>query len=100
MIKGLKFDSEKPKIKKGFLEYFPRAIIEIAKLSEFGAEKYDWGNWQYVENGVERYGEAEIRHILDSIIEGEVDLESELLHATHKAWNALAELELILRGKK
>lgn len=99
MVKGLKLDSEKPKIKKGFLEYFPRAIIEVAKLSEFGAKKYDWGNWQHVENGIERYSEAGVRHLLDSIIKGETDPESELLHATHEAWNALAKLELILRKK-
>ena len=71
----------------------------MAKCSEFGAEKYDWDNWKLVENGVDRYGEAAVRHIVDAAINGDKDDESGLAHATHEAWNALARLELILMGE-
>ena len=98
-IVGKKFDKNKSPVRQGLLEYFPRACIQVATLSAWGAKKYDWGDWQHVEDGVNRYGNAECRHICEAAIAGEKDLESELLHATHEAWNALARLELILRGK-
>lgn len=96
---GTKHDQDKPQIRKGLLEYFPRACIEVAKCSAFGAKKYDWDNWKLVENAVERYGEAEVRHIVDAAINGDKDDESGLSHATHAAWNAMARLELELRER-
>lgn len=95
--KGMKFDSGKSPVRKGLLEYFPRACLSVAELSAFGAEKYDWGNWEHVENAIERYGNAQVRHICDAAIQGEKDLQSGLLHATHEAWNSLVRLELLLR---
>lgn len=96
MTIGMKFDSNKPLVIKGFIEYFPNAIAEVARVSEFGAIKYDWGNWKFVNNGVNRYTEALGRHLLAS---EETDPESALLHAAHIAWNAMARLELILKEK-
>ena len=94
-----KDDQGKPLVIKGFLNYFPRAVIAVARISEFGATKYEWNGFSAVENAVERYAEAEIRHLLYEIIEGEgsCDKESELMHKAHKAWNAMAELELFIR---
>ncbi len=97
---GKKFDTGKSPVRKGVLEYFPRAILEVGNLSGFGAEKYDWGNWEFVEDAINRYGDAEIRHICEAAISGETDKESGLLHATHAAWNALAVLEMKLREKE
>lgn len=94
MTIGRKDDSGKPKLVQGFLEYFPNAIAEVARVSEFGAIKYDWGNWKFVNDGVNRYTEALGRHLLS---EDAIDEESNLLHAAHIAWNAMARLELILR---
>lgn len=93
MTIGRKLDSNKPLVVKGFMQQFPKAIAEVSRVSEFGALKYEWGNWRYVDNGVERYTEALGRHLL----EGGVDIESNLLHAAHAAWNAMARLELIIR---
>lgn len=99
MIEGRKFDGDKPKPYKGVLGYFPRAIKEVAQVSEFGAKKYDWGNWAYVDNGRERYHEALIRHLLDHAIEP-YDPESKRHHMAHVVWNALAVLELILQDEE
>jgi hypothetical protein len=97
---GAKLDSGKPKVVKGLLHQFPAACAAVAEVSEFGAEKYTWGGWKAVENGVERYGDAGARHIVKEIIEGPTDSDSGLLHKAHKAWNALAELELYLEETK
>jgi hypothetical protein len=97
---GAKLDANKPKIVKGVLQYFPRAINEVAKVSEFGATKYTWKGWQDVKDGIERYTDALGRHILAEEIEGPITDDSGLLHASHIAWNSLARLELILRKKE
>ena len=97
---GSKLDAGKSPVRRGLLEYFPRACLAVANISEFGAKKYTWGGWQTVPNGVDRYGDAEVRHICKAAIEGETDKESNLLHAAHEAWGALARLELILREKE
>jgi hypothetical protein len=94
---GAKLDAGKPPIRQGVLEYFPRALREVAKVSAFGAEKYSWGGWGPVPNGITRYGNAMDRHAILAAIEGPLDTDSGLLHASHEAWNALARLELILR---
>jgi hypothetical protein len=91
---GAKLDAGKPMA--GILGDFGLALLEVAKVGTFGAEKYSRGGWQSVENGQERYRDAAIRHLLIQHVE-EVDSQSELLHLSHQAWNVLAELELKLR---
>lgn len=96
MTIGRKDDRNKPLVVQGFMRQFPNAIAEVARVSEFGAMKYEWGNWRFVHAGVERYTEALGRHLLAT---DEIDSESDLLHAAHTAWNAMARLELILKEK-
>lgn len=95
-MKGKKDDQDKPIAGTIMLDfsYALRAVIEVGT---FGSKKYDKSNWLKVENGVERYTDAMIRHF---IIEPEqyFDQESDICHAAHVAWNALARLELILRN--
>lgn len=93
--RGKKDDSGKAPVRAGVINYFPNALLEIAKVSAFGAKKYSWGNWKFVENGKTRYGDAQMRHACLSHIESH-DEESGLLHAAHEAWCALARLELLL----
>lgn len=92
---GKKDDNNKAPVRAGVINYFPNALLEIAKVSAFGAKKYSWGNWKFVENGKTRYGDAQMRHACLSHIESH-DKESGLLHAAHEAWCALARLEIIL----
>jgi hypothetical protein len=94
---GAKLDAGKVSIWRGGLDYFPRAIEKVAEISTFGARKYAWKGWESVPEGVERYSDALVRHLVAES-KGEVlDPDSGLLHAAHAAWNALAVLELKLR---
>ncbi|MFJ1257877.1 dATP/dGTP diphosphohydrolase domain-containing protein [Cupriavidus sp. CuC1] len=94
---GAKLDAGKAPVRRGLLEYFPRACMAVAQVSASGAAKYAWNGWEQVPNGVDRYGDAEARHICKAAIEGPVDADYGHLHAAHEAWNALARLELLLR---
>ena len=46
MSKGIKYDSAKPKM--NLLP--PKAILEVAKVLTFGAEKYGAENWKELED--------------------------------------------------
>jgi hypothetical protein len=90
-------DAGKSPVRRGLLEYFPRACMAVADISASGAQKYAWAGWESVPDGVARYGDAEARHICKQAIEGPIDQDYGHLHAAHEAWNAMARLELILR---
>jgi len=94
---GSKLDAGKAPILRGAIQYFPRALEQVAKVSEFGANKYAWRGWETVPDGVNRYGDAMGRHMVKEAIEGPIDADSGCLHAAQVAWNALARLELMLR---
>lgn len=78
---------------------FSNALTEVAKVTTIGAKKYTPNGWIEVENGRERYMEAMTRHLL-KLGTGEVlDEDTQCYHLAQVAWNALAVLELQLRGK-
>jgi len=96
--KGVKLDTEKPRMDL-VLRGFSHAIEDIADVGTYGAHKYTDDGWQSVDNGIERYLSAMIRHYL-KYRQGEMyDVESELPHLSHMAWNALAVLELWERSR-
>ena len=76
---------------------FARALLEVTKVGTFGAVKYTDDGWMQVENGVNRYDDAKLRHWLAEKVGEKSDRESEICHAAHEAWNALARLDLLLR---
>ena len=80
------------------LSGMPRALLAVADVGTFGANKYSENGWLSVPDGIKRYTAAMDRHRLKESIEP-TDPDSELLHAAHLAWNALARLELMLRDK-
>ena len=97
---GAKLDAGKSPVRRGLLEQFPRACMAVAEVSAYGADKYCWNGWETVPDGINRYGDAEVRHICYAAIAGShaaLDIKSKLLDAAHEAWNALARLELICR---
>jgi len=96
---GSKLDAGKSPIYAGLIDYFPRACSAVAHVSDVGARKYTWKGWESVPNGVVRYSDALVRHLVGASIEGPVDSETGLDHAAQVAWNAMARLELILREK-
>lgn len=97
---SVKYDGGKPSSFRGLVKYFPRAVTAVAEISTFGAKKYAWNGWEGVPDGIDRYSDAMVRHLLKEG-EGEVlDPDSGLLHAAHTAWGALARLELMLREQE
>lgn len=93
---GAKLDAGKPRAAM-VLGGFARALWKIAEVGTFGAMKYTDNGWQEVENGEARYDDAGMRHWLLEHMGEQADPESEMLHAAHDAWNALARLDLMLR---
>lgn len=94
---GAKLDAGK--IYAGILDDFALALMAVAEVGTFGANKYTRGGWQSVPNGDVRYRDAMWRHLLKERHE-EFDADSGLRHVAHRAWNALAELELRLRQQQ
>ena len=94
-MNGQKFDAGKP-MAGLLITDFSRALLEVAKVSTYGVVKYGSpSGWQAVPDGIQRYSNAMVRHML-SENKTPSDDESGLLHASHIAWNALALLELKL----
>lgn len=96
---GAKLDAGKT-MPSLILSAMPRALMAVAEVGTFGARKYSRDGWLSVENGVVRYTDAMDRHRLYETIDGLIDPQSNLLHAAHLAWNALARLELMLREQE
>ena len=96
--KVIKHDSGKSPVFRGVFKYFPRALKAVADVSAMGAKKYSWGGWKESATvaDMHRFEDALGRHLLNEQVEGWYDPESNLLHAAHAAWNALAKLELLL----
>jgi len=91
-MKDKKHDEGKPMVGL-MMDDFSLALMEVAKVSTFGIEKYkERGSWKKVQDASNRYEDALCRH---SLQKGR-DNESGLLHKAHRAWNALAVLELEL----
>jgi hypothetical protein len=100
VTKIVKHDSGKSPVFRGVFQYFPKALQAVADISAMGAKKYSWGGWKDSATfaDVHRFEDALGRHLLNEQVEGWYDPESNLLHAAHAAWNALAKLELLLGG--
>lgn len=96
---GKKYDNNKAPIVQGCLHYFPNALQAVANVSKFGATKYNVPysdkNWARLDDAINRYTDALGRHLVAT---DTYDPESDLLHAAHAAWDALARLELILES--
>ena len=93
---GAKLDAGKNRLSL-VLFSFSRALQEVGKVGTYGANKYTPNGWITVDNGVERYSDALLRHLMQEASGEYKDKDTQLLHAAHVAWNALARLDLILR---
>jgi hypothetical protein len=95
-VLGAKLD--KGKTRTGLvLGDFARALNAVSEIGTFGANKYTEHGWISVPNGRSRYTDALYRHLLKEATGEEFDPESNLRHAAHAAWNALARLDLMIR---
>lgn len=92
---GAKLDAGKIPMRL-ILHSMPLALLEVGKVGQYGAGKYTEDGWVKVPDGINRYTDAMMRHMLAEGM-GSVDEDSGLLHAAQVAWNALARLELMLK---
>lgn len=77
-----------------------RALLAVIKIATDGAAKYSPGGWLVVPNGLDRYEDADLRHMLTRFTGVPVDAQSGSKHLAHEAWNALAKLELAIRAEE
>ena len=89
---GIKYDSAKPKM--NLLP--PKAIVEVAKVLTFGAEKYDAENWRKLDDLQNRYTAGALRHIFAHMDGEKLDPETGLSHMAHALCCLLFKLEIEL----
>ena len=95
MSQGIKYDSAKPKM--NLLP--PKAVMEVAKVLTFGAEKYDVENWRKLEDLQNRYTAGALRHIFAHMDGEELDPETNLSHLAHAMCCLLFKLEIELEER-
>jgi hypothetical protein len=92
---GAKLDAGK--IKAGLMvSGFANALSSVAEVTTFGANKYTPNGWLSVPDASVRYTDALYRHLFQST-HTKNDVESNISHLAHAAWNCLAILELQLK---
>lgn len=82
---GQKDDKEKNRL--DLIE--PEFIEGVGKVLTFGANKYEPNNWQKVEDAVDRYYAAALRHLIAWRKGEKTDPESSISHLDHVACNIM-----------
>jgi hypothetical protein len=78
---------------EGFIKYFPRAILAIARLSKVANDQHNPGeplHWAKEKSTDEL--DALMRHMIDDVL-GEKEDTDGILHFTKLAWRGMANLE-------
>jgi hypothetical protein len=92
MSEALRFNEGKPSL--SYILQFVNPIKAVARIMEFGATKYEDGNWRKGGKPDREYLDSMMRHIT-SWLGGEVyDTDSGCSHLGHAIWNLLALHEL------
>ena len=98
MTEGRKNDRIDGKVRMELLP-FPE-LEEIAKVLTAGAKKYGANNWQYLEDGYERYKGALLRHLTE-VEKGNVfDEDTGCMHAAQVVCNAMFMLHFKMEELK
>lgn len=84
------------------MQDMPRAIEALARVMTWALEEkgYNESDWLDVPDAIRKYHGGMHRHDNKEMRGQEFDDESNLEHAIHTAWNAMARVELILRKKE
>jgi hypothetical protein len=93
---GTPKDRKTAPVATGVLDYFPDALIAVARCSLAGNEQHNPGtplHWDRSKSGDE--GDALIRHFIDR---GKIDNDG-IRHSTKVAWRALALLQKELESQ-
>ena len=83
---------------RGCLDYFPKALAAVARLSQKGNDKHNPGeplHWSREKSS--DHADCIMRHLVDR---GQVDPEDGFLHDAKVAWRALAMLELAIEAQE
>ncbi len=84
----------------GFIKYFPRAILAVARLSQVANDQHNPGedlHWAKEKSTDEQ--DAMMRHLVDDA-KGEVLDTDKQRHLTKVAWRAMAKLERVLEEEE
>jgi len=87
-----RYNSGKPEL--SYLLDFPKAVVSLARVCEYGANKYARDNWKKGGKPDAEYVDAALRHLLKYWNGERVDKESGCLHVAHAVWNMMALIEL------
>lgn len=98
MANGIKHDAGKLRLAEMLID-FKEPMQKLCEVWEFGANKYSKSNWKQVDDAITRYTNALLRHLVAES-DNLYDEESELLHASHIAFNSLARLYFIALKEK
>ena len=94
--KGKKYDGGKSMVGT-LVRIFANALLGIGACIEFGTHKYPKSdNWKLVEDGINRYADSLMRHLLKHYSGEEKDPETGLPHLFHAGWNMLTIIEFYL----
>lgn len=91
-MSALRFNEGKPMV--GYVLEFPAALKALARVMEFGACKYDDGNWKKGGKPDSEYINSALRHLLAWKEGKEYDEDSACSHLGHAVWNLMALIEL------
>ncbi len=98
-----KQNAGKSPVFQGCFAYFPRALKAVAMVSQYGKTKYKapWTKKGWLQVAEGDLLDAQCRHILDRVIEGDVNhTDGDVLHQAQVVWEALAALEISLRAEE
>lgn len=81
-------------VTSGVIDYFPAALVEIAKVSKYGNDKHNPGEPLHWTRGKSNdHADAIGRHLIDR---GKIDPDTGVRHSAELAWRALALLQVEL----
>lgn len=87
-----RYNSDKPQL--AYVFEFPAVIEALARIMEFGAIKYDDGNWKLGNKPDKEYWDSFTRHLM-ALKKGEVyDPDSGCSHLGQMIWNLCAMFQL------
>jgi hypothetical protein len=81
----------------GVLDYFPLALVEVAKCSKAGNDQHNPGqplHWDKTKST--DHADCIMRHLIER---GTIDTDG-ILHSAKVAWRALAQLQIELENDK
>ena len=90
--KGMKNDYLDDKLRWDLLPI--KEIEKVVEVLTSGAKKYAPNNWQYVDNGIERYYSALMRHLVAWRKGEKFDKDSQHEHLAHALCNVIFLLYL------